>query len=293
MHKSSSVDVFGHGSNSTDRSSQKSSQIELSGHKSTPDLTNNNSVSSSPSLSLHDSPSTKHVEFVISDTPTTNGVPSGYKYVIATDSSGISRYTFSEGTLKLIENTFGRKRHQSESKTDKYGFISMWDFAGQYIFYATHQVFLSPRAVYLLVLDLSKPLEQFVEDEEFPLECNDMAGQRVKDYGDFWLRSIHTFCGDVPGQPPVILVGTHRNKMGCAPDEMEEFQDKYFEDFRKLVEHSPVSNHIQPEQFAIDNTLSEEEFDNLKVAIVEVAKRQKHWNQEIPASWLPLERYSS
>ena len=33
--------------------------------------------------------------------------------------------------------------------------LSMWDFAGEDVFYATHHVFLSPDAVYLIVIDLS------------------------------------------------------------------------------------------------------------------------------------------
>jgi len=54
----------------------------------------------------------------------------------------VARYKFSDGTLRVIESTFGRKRNQSGS-LEKTGFISMWDFAGQYIFYATHQVFVT------------------------------------------------------------------------------------------------------------------------------------------------------
>ena len=34
-------------------------------------------------------------------------------------------------------------------------YVSMWDFAGEDVFYATHHVFLSPDAVYLIVIDLS------------------------------------------------------------------------------------------------------------------------------------------
>lgn len=33
--------------------------------------------------------------------------------------------------------------------------LSMWDFAGEEVFYATHHVFLSPDALYLIVIDLS------------------------------------------------------------------------------------------------------------------------------------------
>lgn len=281
--KSSVIEEFKRVGSPIDPILHKSSSADLSNHNS-----------SSASLLNLDSPSSKDLTFSLNDSPVANG-NSGemvLSYEIDTDNNDISRYKFSEGTLKMIETTFGRKRHESktDSKNCRLGFISMWDFAGQYIFYATHQVFLSPRAVYLLVLDLSKGLDHFVEDEEFPLECNDMQGRLVKDYGDFWLRSIHTFCGDVPGQPAVILVGTHRNEMECASEDTEECQEKFFENFRKLLENSPVADHIQPEQFAIDNTLSDEEFEPLKKAIVDVAKRQKHWNQEIPARWLPLER---
>lgn len=290
MHRNSSADFANNKGSTADLiNTAKSSPDLSSGKKNT--LSDAQSLSSASSLKNLDSPSSKEVTFSLCESPKVNGEVMKTSYEIATDNDDIARYKFSEGTLKLIEHTFGRKRHESNPNADRLGFISMWDFAGQYIFYATHQVFLSPRAVYILVLDLSKGLNHFVQDEEFPLECNDIQGQTVKDYGDFWLRSVHTFCGDVPGQPPIILVGTHSNDTDCAPNERDEFVEKYFEDFRKFVENSPVSNHIQPEQFAIENTLPDEEFDKLKKAIVDVAKRQRHWNQEIPARWLPLERF--
>lgn len=207
------------------------------------------------------------------------------------DTNDISRYNFSQDTLKVIKETFrGSARHESGS-SEKTGFISMWDFAGQFIFYATHQVFLTPRAVYILVVDLSKSLDDFIVDEEFPLDSEESQGRVVRDYCDFWMRSIHTFGGEVPGHPPVILVGTHRNKMPCKPEEQEDYAEQYFENFRKFVENSPVAEHLQPEQFVIDNTLAGCEFEKLKKTIVQVAKRQKHWNQEIPARWILLERF--
>jgi GTPase SAR1 family protein len=38
--------------------------------------------------------------------------------------------------------------------------VSIWDFGGQEEFYSTHSVFLGARAVYLMVVDLSKPFHQ-------------------------------------------------------------------------------------------------------------------------------------
>ena len=36
--------------------------------------------------------------------------------------------------------------------------LTLWDFAGQHVYYASHSVFLSGRAVYILVYDLGKNL---------------------------------------------------------------------------------------------------------------------------------------
>lgn len=46
------------------------------------------------------------------------------------------------------------------------GEISIWDFGGQYDFYSTHQAFLSPRAIYLLVADITKGWKDKVEEDE-------------------------------------------------------------------------------------------------------------------------------
>jgi hypothetical protein len=44
--------------------------------------------------------------------------------------------------------------------------ISIWDFGGQWSFYSTHSVFLGPRGIYVVVLDLSKSL-----DDDIELDC--------------------------------------------------------------------------------------------------------------------------
>ena len=36
--------------------------------------------------------------------------------------------------------------------------LDVWDFAGQHLYYASHPLFLSSRAIYVLVHNLSKPL---------------------------------------------------------------------------------------------------------------------------------------
>ena len=38
--------------------------------------------------------------------------------------------------------------------------VEMWDFAGQELYYASHPVFLTSRAIYILVCNLSKSLKE-------------------------------------------------------------------------------------------------------------------------------------
>ena len=58
-----------------------------------------------------------------------------------------------------------RDDREDLSDLNKYADLSIWDFAGQYAFYGTHQIFLSPRSVYLLVIDLSKTIDSLVCDD--------------------------------------------------------------------------------------------------------------------------------
>ena len=66
---------------------------------------------------------------------------------------------------------------------------SVWDFAGQTVYYNTHQFFLSNRALYLLVWNTRLGYEH--------------SGL------DFWLSSIACHCP----KAPVFIVGTHADKV--------------------------------------------------------------------------------
>ncbi|XP_053392169.1 probable serine/threonine-protein kinase roco5, partial [Mercenaria mercenaria] len=92
--------------------------------------------------------------------------------------------------------------------------LSVWDFAGQYAFYATHQVFLSRRAVYLLVTDMSKHMEDIVKDDHCFPDSDGAKSWRISEFVEFWLKSIHEFCSSSDDQgPPVLFVGTFADKL--------------------------------------------------------------------------------
>ncbi|KAL3889603.1 hypothetical protein ACJMK2_001939, partial [Sinanodonta woodiana] len=119
--------------------------------------------------------------------------------------------------LKLLQ--------QNPSKTiqdlSRHAHLTVLDFAGQYAFYTTHQLFLTRRAIYLLVSDASKEVSDLVEDDCY-FDSQGILKCRVHDLVQVWMNSIHS-CA-LPDQedlncaishtyevlpPPVILVGTH------------------------------------------------------------------------------------
>lgn len=117
--------------------------------------------------------------------------------------------------------------------------ITFLDFAGQSMYYAFHQVYLSAKTCYILVVDMTKrPNEQVLETDEqccslfrswtykgIKTSIASVINRHVvlftyinsfytlfifsSDFYKFWLKSIDSY-GDT--NSPVILVGTHAEK---------------------------------------------------------------------------------
>ncbi|XP_062578639.1 uncharacterized protein LOC134240565 [Saccostrea cucullata] len=84
--------------------------------------------------------------------------------------------------------------------------ITMTDFAGQCSYYASHQIFLSPRAFFILVLNMEKKFDYKV-GEDVCCQKGSIYGEWTnRDYLEFWMKSVHQYSSD---KAPVILVGTH------------------------------------------------------------------------------------
>ncbi|KAK3607771.1 hypothetical protein CHS0354_040675 [Potamilus streckersoni] len=185
--------------------------------------------------------------------------------------------------LKLL------KENADKLKQDAVKYIPMtiWDFAGQYAFYTTHQTFLTRRAIYLLVSDISGQVTDFVNDEYF-FDSEGIVQCRVHDLIEVWINSIHS-CSPSPesGIPPVILVGTHVDKISQY---CHEICEKYFGKIRSYLRDKPTRFHLVNEDFAINNTIVDRKLEDLRRKIVEVASHQPYWGEEIPAHWIPLEQ---
>ncbi|XP_070568954.1 death-associated protein kinase 1-like isoform X2 [Ptychodera flava] len=206
--------------------------------------------------------------------------------------------------------------------------LSFWDFGGQSVFYTTHQVFLTNRAIYILVLDATQPLDSSVSPEmrhgvhEIHTE---QTTSKVKDYIHFWLNSIHASVsaprkpldsGDISGvssaqnksqaaSPAVFLVATHKDKLvqdaelseSERADEQERMSKEFLTDVRKyLGEHVQAAHeHVLAEQFVVDNSCKARTGDNdpqlssLQRQLYNVARQQSWMGEEMPIKWLRLE----
>ncbi|KAL3887712.1 hypothetical protein ACJMK2_000105, partial [Sinanodonta woodiana] len=170
---------------------------------------------------------------------------------------------------------------------EKYAALSIWDFAGQYAFYTTHQTFLTSRAIYLLVIDLSQHVNDLIQDDKCFLDSEGIKLQKVLDLIQIWMNSIHYSVASPEAIVPVILVGTHVDKL--SEESRKEAIDKYFIELRYMLGEKPIIRHLV-DDIAIDNTKPDPMLEELKKRIFEVSKQQPHWGEETPARWLPLEQ---
>ena len=188
-------------------------------------------------------------------------------------------------------------------------YFTFWDFAGQSVYYETHPLFLTERAIFFLVYDLSlnpddeaKPvLKQGVYDESeesYNLKTN-------FDYLDFWMRSVaslgpsneregsseESLPGLLPKKlPPVFLVCTHADKPYDHGN-----PDKLARKIFGFLRRKPYGSHLR-QVFCVDNTsLSIKgsvcpEIRRLQQEIIAVANELPFIDETIPINWLKFEK---
>ncbi|XP_069136652.1 uncharacterized protein [Argopecten irradians] len=126
---------------------------------------------------------------------------------------------------------------------------SVWDFAGQTIYYNTHQFFLSDRAVYLLLWNIRLGHEH--------------AGL------NFWLNSITVHAP----KAPIFVVGTHTDQMTKIELPMDEMRQTYH----------------QIEGFHFVSSKNGNGIPELKEALFDVTLQQEYMGEKIPQAWLQFE----
>jgi len=141
--------------------------------------------------------------------------------------------------------------------------VDVWDFAGQHLYYASHPVFLSSRAVYILVHNLSKPLnapaEPCVRQGTHDVILENPNGETNLENLLSWLVAVHRMklkedevAGNTKGKlpylrPPVFIVGTHADK---PFEEIKTVKSK----IQQEISGREYESHVIRPLFSVDNT---------------------------------------
>ena len=180
---------------------------------------------------------------------------------------------------------------------DMYSVI--WDFGGQSVFYDTHPIFLTEKAIYILTCDLScdpyQKADAPVKKGRYrKIQDNDCEKTNF-DYLDFWMSSIYSLVSNNPNRqqtsssetlPAVFLACTHADEPYTKKGNPSQ---KIFGALKKIY------GSLLKDVFVVDNTKSGsndecEDIKRLREAVLSVAAKLPQMEEEIPLKWLRYEK---
>ena len=170
--------------------------------------------------------------------------------------------------------------------------LTLWDFAGQHLYYASHSVFLSGRAVYILVYNLNKNLLAKAEPC-FRQGMNDLLLDNPNNETNLdnllsWLVSVHSIRSDTKKKvgyegtkqsslrPPVIIVGTNSDQ---PFEDVETAENR----IKNSILDKDYQEHVVAPFFAVNNKAENDEgVQKLRHTIMEVLKGEPYMGEEVP-----------
>ncbi|UJR31332.1 hypothetical protein I4U23_018830 [Adineta vaga] len=197
--------------------------------------------------------------------------------------------------LTNLMSTTGKAKEDKPQEYERLR-LDLWDMPGSTSSCGiTHQIFLSSRAIYLLVFDLTKDLDQ-------PCEWNKEITNL--DHLSYIMHSIYCYSAsinqgrtndeevDIPRlSPPILLVGTHRNLL---PNSTKKAMiENKMATIRAMIATKPYFKHVIEPYFTIDTLRPDaadiEQIDHLKQTIEELALAEPYICEQIPTRWLHFE----
>ncbi|XP_062594884.1 probable serine/threonine-protein kinase roco5, partial [Saccostrea cucullata] len=188
--------------------------------------------------------------------------------------TNIAKHSESLGVLRVVQNG----SDEPEKK------ISMVDFAGQCSYYSSHQLFLSPRAFFILVFNMEKQFDEMVGEEVCSQKRSIYKEWTHRDYVSFWAKNIHQYSSE---KAPILLVGTHAEKM------TEEEKVEFFREIWKTLETKDKSlqGHLDKNRAFAIGFHENESIEKIKESIVDVVQKLDHWGEKLPRSWAMFENF--
>ena len=212
-----------------------------------------------------------------------------------------------EEVERLIKKLLQKGNKETDEEDGIYSVL--WDFGGQSVYYTTHPLFLTTRAIYLLVYDLSRnPYETakpVVKQGLFKKVEDSFSRKTNLDYLDFWINSVASLVSQgETGQinsgprsailpeklPPVFLVCTHADDPYDGKDPRAAAREVF-----GSLQSKPYKSFLYGDVFVVDNRKSGLEFEcsevtRLREKLLAVSKELPQMKEVIPIKWLKYEK---
>ena len=196
---------------------------------------------------------------------------------------------------KMIKESLDRI-HSLSSKSD---FLTAWDFAGQNYLYCFYSIFLSPRSVYIIPIDLTiRDLFAGImlghKESRYSQMSNSGAPRTYLEVYEFWLNTIYSISKsslshNCYSAAKIIFVFTKADQVENA----KYLATKHIETLKSNICKSNNAFSLVHEEdglFLLSCKTNSEYFDNfskLKATIKRVSD-QVAYNEPIPIKWLKL-----
>uniref|UniRef100_T1IR33 non-specific serine/threonine protein kinase n=1 Tax=Strigamia maritima TaxID=126957 RepID=T1IR33_STRMM len=185
--------------------------------------------------------------------------------------------------------------------------LNIWDLSGKSIYQSIHQLFLSRRAVYVLVFNLCQDLDApslipVITNKGTMVEIEESEMTNLDELC-FWLNCIyaHTsstivtknqseeFCS-----PAVIIVGTHKKSLHPDPEIRGRMIEEKFQKIEEVIRNKVFYKNVAKRYFAVDSSSEEDqEVCRLRECIEETVSQEPYIGEEIPLKWLKFEEAMS
>ncbi|XP_062616074.1 uncharacterized protein LOC134277783 [Saccostrea cucullata] len=186
-------------------------------------------------------------------------------------------------SLKARNMYTGDKKEESSATNIDSKTLTFFDFGGQCAYYACHQIYLTRRAFYVVVVDASKRLDQNVDKEVCDQEGSVFSGWTYGEYFVFWIKSIHTYCGsdnEADPKPTVLIVVTHWEEGNRQYQSKEALLNSLQQIFPKSTNLSMyiTEDNVYFLSFPV------KPLQDLERIVFNIASQQR-WKENIPKEW--------
>ena len=161
--------------------------------------------------------------------------------------------------------------------------ITLWDLGGQNEFMATHHLFLNVETTSLIVMDITKSLDDPVGKD--PKSGHPNSAVEILRY---WLNAFQVEIIQKNRKPNIAIVLTHKDVIEATKENPEEYIQNYIDKILEQVADYP--EFVTRENiYVVDNkTGTESDFEKLRSQLLVHLTKQGTWGMKMPLPWLKL-----